>query len=235
MTSTSLRVDRRAVGVAAVLLLVLALAGVAARSAQWASERPSAPVAVQPLPTEAPPTPQLTLPPVSPEQTAEHLDSWVFRAIAAAVAVFIAGCFAGAAWLFWPRLRWRPRWWRRAPADEHVDEAAAASVAEAVDRALLLVDEPDARNAIVRAWLLLGAAAAAAGTPPRRTETSREYAGRLAAQHGLPTRAVERLAGLYREARFSAHDMRPDQREQARTDLLALRAALQAPAALADR
>lgn len=227
MTATPVRGHAGGAGVAVALLLLLTLTVVAARSDPWAAERPSRPVAVQPLPSAPAPTPLASLPSLSPKQTAEHLDSGFFQAVAAALALLLAACVVAAGWLFWPRLGWRWRWWRRpVTAGEQPPDEPAPTVAEAVDRALLLVEHPDAREAVVRAWLLLGTAAAAAGTPARPTETSRDYARRLAEAQRLPRTSVERLAGLYREARFSTHEMRPGQREQARADLLALRAAL---------
>jgi hypothetical protein len=97
----------------------------------------------------------------------------------------------------------------------------------AVERALLeLDDRPDAREAVVRAWLLLGEAAAVAGTPRRPAESAREYARRLAETHRLPSDSLERLAALYREARFSNHEVVPEQRDVARADLFALQTAL---------
>src|SRR4051812_28961445 len=89
-----------------------------------------------------------------------------------------------------------------------------------------VTDQPDAREAVVRAWLLLGEAAATAGTARRPAESAREYARRLADAHRLPAPALERLAGLYREARFSDHEMHPEQRELARRELFALQTAL---------
>jgi hypothetical protein len=98
----------------------------------------------------------------------------------------------------------------------------------AVDRALDAVEDPDAREAVVAAWLLLGRAAAESGTPPRPAETAAEYARRLAAERGLPAADVEQLAALYREARFSTHEVTAEQRDRARAHLLALREALAA-------
>src|SRR5439155_243177 len=48
----------------------------------------------------------------------------------------------------------------------------------------------------------------------------------VAAERDLPAGAVGALAERYREARFSTHEVRPEQRDRAREHLLALRAAL---------
>ena len=73
---------------------------------------------------------------------------------------------------------------------------------------------------------MLGEAAAVAGTPRRPSESAREYARRLGDKHRLPADSLERLAALYREARFSDHQMLPDQRDVARGELFALQTAL---------
>ena len=78
----------------------------------------------------------------------------------------------------------------------------------------------------MRAWLLLGEAAATAGSARRPAESAREYAHRLADAYQLPAQSLERLAALYREARFSDHEMRSEQRELARRELFALQTAL---------
>jgi hypothetical protein len=126
----------------------------------------------------------------------------------------------------------RPAGRRRTPraggADLAAADAPATALPAAVDRALDAVEDPDAREAVVRAWLLLGRAAAESGTPPRAAETATEYALRLAGERGLPADAVTALAGLYREARFSTHEVRTEQRDRARAHLLSLRAALAA-------
>jgi hypothetical protein len=127
----------------------------------------------------------------------------------------------------------RRRRWRRHLVSSEVETADEVHVGDeevlhdAVERALVEVSEqPDAREAVVRAWLLLGEAAAVAGTPRRPAESAREYARRLGDKHRLPADSLERLAALYREARFSDHQMLPEQRAVAHSELLALQTAL---------
>jgi hypothetical protein len=135
------------------------------------------------------------------------------------------------------RLRWAGSLRRQRSATAQVREgtSSSADLPQAVDRALQAVEVADAREAVIQAWLLLGAAAAAAGTPARPAETAEEYGRRLAAVHGLPAPPLRRLAELYREARFSAHPVRPEQRDQARRELETLRAALAGPERTAAR
>jgi hypothetical protein len=128
-----------------------------------------------------------------------------------------------------PRLRRRPGTPRAAHGVDTGPGTGTEALSTAVTRALRQVDDqPDAREAVVQAWLLLGAAATAAGTPPRPAETSAEYVDRLAEEQRLPAAPLQRLAGLYREARFSAHPVRAAQRDQARAELSTLQAALAA-------
>jgi hypothetical protein len=82
-----------------------------------------------------------------------------------------------------------------------VPKQDGGALPSAVHRALDVVnDQPAAREAVVRAWLLLGEAAAAAGTPARPAETAGEYARRLAVAHDLPPASVERLTRPAAEA-----------------------------------
>jgi hypothetical protein len=92
-------------------------------------------------------------------------------------------------------------------------------LAEAVDQALDLLDHGEAREAVVACWLLLIRTAGEAGSPARTSETSREYAERLATEQLVSVAPLARLAELYREARFSQHHVGPDLRAQARRAL----------------
>lgn len=218
-----------------VLLLLLVLCGVAARSGSWASAPSSsaapssAPVATEAAPAAHPA--EKTVPPakVRSDSTGGRVTAYLVFGVVVLLVLLGLALLTG----LLHRPAWR-RWTRRSPSADLTVEAADpgddGGLPAAVHQALRMVaDQPDARDAVVRAWLLLGEAAAAAGTPIRPAETATEYARRLATAHPLPEGAVERLAALYREARFSDHDVRPEQREAAHADLLALRAELGAP------
>lgn len=93
-------------------------------------------------------------------------------------------------------------------------ELAAGASAQ---RALLLDEHATPRNAVVACWQRFEAQAQAAGVGRRPWETSSEYTMRvldLVDAHGP---AVSRLASLYREARFSEHELT----EQHRSDAVA--------------
>lgn len=104
--------------------------------------------------------------------------------------------------------------------------AQATSAAEAIlsdvqdQRELLETGTP--RNAIVACWHRFEVQAADAGVPRRRSETSSEFTLRLLDLVDADLDAVAVLARLYREARFSDHDLGEPARDEARTALNAL-------------
>ena len=63
------------------------------------------------------------------------------------------------------------------------------------------------RNAIVACWVRLEATVGRAGVPRRPAETSIELTTRVVAEHMVDAAAIDRLGELYREARFSAHEL----------------------------
>ncbi len=127
-------------------------------------------------------------------------------ATAAIVALLIA------LWGRRPRLRWR----RPGRSDEFdvLDDIAARVVADAsAQRDLLAGGEP--RNAIVACWLRLEDLIGAAGHERHPADTSEEFTARVLSQFAVDAAAVDRLASLYREARFSSHEMGEEQRRSA--------------------
>lgn len=103
------------------------------------------------------------------------------------------------------------------------------AVRDAVDDARAdVAAQPVAREAVVRAWLHLLDAASVAGTAAKPSETATEYARRLGADLELPGPPLERLADLYRMARFSDHRVGDDHRNEAAGALNELRRSLEA-------
>ena len=96
----------------------------------------------------------------------------------------------------------------------------------------LLADELEARlaalaggsprNAIVAAWIALETAAERAGIERRDTETPTEFTARALSRYRLDPDALQRLADLYREARFSRHRLTEHHLTQARDCLTVL-------------
>ena len=89
-------------------------------------------------------------------------------------------------------------------------------------RQLEALAEGSPRNAIVGCWLALEESAGAAGLPRDPAETSAEFTARVIATYTVDRSAISTLAGLYREARFSAHQLGEDARDQAAAALATL-------------
>lgn len=100
-------------------------------------------------------------------------------------------------------------------------------------RALLLEGSP--RNAIVACWHRFELQAGEVGLVRRDWETSSEFTLRVLDMVVAGSHDVARLAALYREARFSDHPLREDDRAMALEALDALHAELAARRATGDR
>jgi hypothetical protein len=102
------------------------------------------------------------------------------------------------------------------------DVAVQEALLEDVDEQLTAVGEGSVRNGIVGCWLRLEQIVAAAGYPRLPAETSSEFVVRVLKSLDLDPRAAATLAALYREARFSEHELGEDKRTAARSALQAL-------------
>ncbi len=87
----------------------------------------------------------------------------------------------------------------------------------AAQHRLLLEGEP--RNAIVACWHRFEAQAERAGLPRHAWETSSEFALRMLDVAAVDPGSVSKLLTLYREARFSEHDLGEVDRQAARAAL----------------
>ncbi|MDC5698685.1 DUF4129 domain-containing protein [Intrasporangium calvum] len=90
-----------------------------------------------------------------------------------------------------------------------------AGILEGADLGLDAMGRGTPRNAIVAAWVALEQAAAMAGLPRHRAETSIEYVARVLRVWDVDALSLDELAGLYREARFSTHALSEPHRERA--------------------
>ncbi|MEJ6722636.1 DUF4129 domain-containing protein [Ilumatobacter sp.] len=131
----------------------------------------------------------------------------VVVAFVAMIALVIMG------WRNRPRLRWRRR-----PAGaedfEVLPDVAATVVHEAAaQRAALVGGMP--RNAIVQCWLRLEGDVAAAGLLRNSADTSAEFTERVLGRYSVDSEAIQELAALYREARFSQHSLDESARQLA--------------------
>ncbi len=84
----------------------------------------------------------------------------------------------------------------------------------------------DPRNAIVATWHRFEVQGERAGVPRRASETSSEYALRILDLADADGGSVRRLAELYREARFSDHEITEEHRSEALAALAGIRRSL---------
>jgi hypothetical protein len=121
-----------------------------------------------------------------------------------------------------PRVR-RRQWTDRRPLTDDiadVDTAAEARIlGSALDRARADLDESDPRRAVIACWLRLERAAATVGAPRQVADTPAELVAKVLARHDVPAPALRTLAGLYEDARFSAHPIDEVDRDRARDAL----------------
>lgn len=103
--------------------------------------------------------------------------------------------------------------------DDDDVEGPPESLQSLLDVQLSALDAGTPRNAIVAAWVQLEDFAENHGLPRRRPDTPAEFVARALATYNLDQAVIERLADLYREARFSTHVIQERQREDARTCL----------------
>jgi hypothetical protein len=120
----------------------------------------------------------------------------------------------------------RPEWrWR---AGRHADLRRPGGVAapdlprrlaEAVDRGLGDLADGTVADAIVACWLRVHRSAVAAGVAPVRSDTPEDFVQRVLRSAHVRLAPLEKLAELYREARFSRHVMSEADRGAARAAL----------------
>lgn len=132
--------------------------------------------------------------------------------------------------------RVRHTWQRRAARPGEPDEVDFATLDEPARLAAAITDDAAAqdavlrdgepRNAIVAAWQRFEVQGARAGVERQPWETSSEFALRMLERVDAESSAVNRLAGLYREARFSDHEITEVHRADALAALEAIRRTL---------
>jgi hypothetical protein len=153
------------------------------------------------------------------------------------VGLEIAAAVLLLALLFWGARsllrRWRIRLASRAPRPEHVDfpvlDVADTLTAELVSGAAAhraLLEQGSPRNGIVACWSEFEQAAARVGHAREPWQTSSEFTLEMFDLVGADGGAVSRLAGHYREARFSVHEITEADRAEARRDLDTIMAGL---------
>jgi hypothetical protein len=96
-------------------------------------------------------------------------------------------------------------------------------LSDAVDAGLAAMETGTATDAVIACWVALEDAAASAGVARQPSETPSEFTVRVLAVGGISAPELTRLAGLYREARYSSHGSSEEARAEARAALTRLR------------
>jgi hypothetical protein len=152
---------------------------------------------------------------------------WI-ESVARVVLWTVVGVFAALViaklWRERPAFDWRRRRAPAEPFDVLADAAQAVGDDAAAQYAALRTGIP--RDAIVACWSRLEASVVSAGVEPRPSDTSTELVERVLAQYQLDRSAIGTLAALYREARFSTHEMPERDRAAAITALEEVHAGL---------
>jgi hypothetical protein len=105
--------------------------------------------------------------------------------------------------------------------DGHPERVRTAMADDAEEQLRLLLDGAP-RNAIVACWHRFEMQAVESGLPRHPWETSSEFALRMLDRAEVDSAAVNRLLDLYREARFSEHDLDEADRAAAAAALRAI-------------
>ena len=219
--------DRRLVAGAASVgtMVLLVLAATSGPVRLWITPPlgvgPSSIGGTTPLDTVAPPS---SVPPdPSPHQWGETL----LQLLGVLLIVLLV---TTAAWIVrtgkWPTPRRRGVRRGRFRQFTALPEMPEPELAVDVDAARDALTEGSPRNAIVACWMQLERDVAAAGLPREAAETSAEYVERVVVASSVEPGPIRELAALYREARFSRHDLRAHHRTRALAALNRVEAAL---------
>lgn len=122
------------------------------------------------------------------------------------VSLALFGLVLLARWAWHSRRRWeRQNRLPEVPFD--VLPELSAALAKDAPTQLATLEEGSPRNAIVACWLRLEEVAAEAGVPRDPAETSTEFTKRVLGALAFDPAMIYGFAGLYREARFSEHEL----------------------------
>jgi len=143
--------------------------------------------------------------------------TWLWLVGLPIVALAVAAAFdvrPSVGWLKRSRAGARRGWARpQVPLPEVWGDERILTIDVEAARAALVTGTP--RNAIVACWVQLERDADAAGLPRADAETAAEYVERLVAAASVDPAPIGQLATLYREARFSGHELNDDHRARA--------------------
>ena len=157
--------------------------------------------------------------PIAPSERTETWPAWVGGALRAAAVALLVGLAIGAAALATSGHLPRPRWWRARPWARQpiaaLPDDDEPTLAIDVGLARSALDGGTPRNGIVACWMRLEQDAADAGLARLPAETPAEYVERVVAASSVDPAPIGELAALYREARFSRHDLSDAHRTRA--------------------
>jgi hypothetical protein len=156
------------------------------------------------------------------EDSGERSSSWVSAVVAIVVGAVALTLLVAVVLVLFSVVTGLPRFGRRRradPEDEPVEldpviAVSGSMLADAATQEAVLVGGTP-RNGIVECWHRFEVQAGRAGLERRAWETSSEFTLRLLDLVEADTEAVARLSALYREARFSEHDLGEPEREAA--------------------
>jgi hypothetical protein len=212
------------VGVAAVALVVLASAGGSVRPVSESTISSSP----RPIPTRSD-TPKVSAPtfisppPMREEGKPHQMPAWLAAILK--TLLYVAGTLLV---LFLLRLLYRMIRNVELPIAETNDaddweRVKVDKLSDAVDAGLAAMESGTATDAVIACWVALEDAAASAGVARQPSETPSEFTVRVLAVGGISAPELTRLAGLYREARYSSHGSSEEARAEARAALTRLR------------
>jgi hypothetical protein len=224
----------RTVAVAVVVFAALGLVALAARSGRTQTVTP-----VSAQPTATPSRPPLTSGryqqldggQTQPGTPPDEPPTWALS-LAAIVLVSMAILLGLGLWMLVTRVRTRTGSHRvrrtpvPVPAEPPPVPADSVELTRAVDAGLRLLEDGGPGEGVIACWVQLERAAAEAGTERALPETPSELAGRLIDRHDVSSGPLLRLAELYREARYSRHELPEAARGEARAALEQVRAEL---------
>jgi Domain of unknown function (DUF4129) len=131
--------------------------------------------------------------------------------------------------LYYVRVRSRPPL-KPLPVAEDVKAELSAALSDAIDD---LLNEPDARRAVIAAYARMEGVLARRGFPRHPAETPFEYLSRILLSLRVRESAVRELTDLFERAKFSPHEIDQAMKERAVSALVSVREDLQPAAAAA--
>jgi len=219
----------RALHLAAVVLMFGVVAWVAAVTDPEIARVPPPSFELVEVPEGAARPSELTSP--SPPVLANTRGGGLFRVLAlVATVVLLIGLLAVLLALVWQAVRDQVT--VRRTGSQKVTTPQATPDAEPVRAAVaagledLALEGTDPRSAVIACWLRLERAAASAGTPRERSDTSGDLVARMLAQHRVSGPVLDRLAEVYRRARYAPAEVGEAMREEASAALRQLHAEL---------